>query len=72
VARPTALFQLIDDRYDGHLEEHLRTWTAASVSIQAISRLIRQQTGVDVSGQTVRRWLLDTPDDEPNGRTAAA
>ena len=72
MARPTALFRLIDERYGGRFEEHLRTWQAANVSAPAIARLVRQQAGVDVSGQTVRRWLLDPPEDDPNGRTVAA
>jgi hypothetical protein len=69
MARPTALFRLIDDRLAGRFEEHLRTWAAAGVSAQAVARLIRQQAGVDVSGQTVRRWLLILAD-ESDGAAA--
>lgn len=48
---------LIESRIEGALEDQLKEWQAARVSAGAMARLLAQLTAVDVSSETVRRWL---------------
>lgn len=52
----SAKFLLIQDRLGRPLDETLRNFKAARVPAPAIARLLAQETGVKVTGQTIREW----------------
>lgn len=45
----------VSDRYD--LPSEMRRWRSAGVSAEAIARLLEMDTGMSISGETVRRWM---------------
>lgn len=61
-------YALVNDRLGGTLDAQLKLWRAAGVSYQAMSRIINLETGVPVSRESVRQWVLAL--DEPNGEAA--
>lgn len=50
-------YELVDDRLGGSLETSLRLWRECQVSVPAMTRILAASTGVDMSPETVRRWL---------------
>lgn len=52
---------------DGQLKQTIEKYRAASVSWRAIADLLRNEHGIVVSGDTVRRWAeeLEVLDAEP-------
>lgn len=53
----TPLRALLDQRLDGQLDTRLRYWNDHGVAAEAMARLLHTETGVKLSGETVRRWL---------------
>lgn len=69
----SSLFQLVDRATDGRLEELLRNWAAAGVSRRAAAALLAQELGgIEISSETVRRWMANALADDDNGDEAAA
>lgn len=67
----SALYLLTDRALDGRLEELLRRWRDAGVTRRTAARLLAQELdGIEISFETVRRWINDL-EDEPNGEAAA-
>lgn len=57
--RPTVKYELIQDRLGQDLRGYLLQLHEARLSYPAISRLIKQQTGVAITSQTVRLWVRE-------------
>jgi hypothetical protein len=55
-APATASYRLADYQLDGRLEPLLRHYRGAQVGYEAIARLLYAEAGVEVSGETLRRW----------------
>lgn len=54
------IYPLLDRLLDGNLAEQLRVWrTDERLSYDAICKRLLVQHDVDVSTDTVRRWLTD-------------
>jgi hypothetical protein len=58
-------YQLVDVLIGGDLDHRLRLWKSCQVSVPAMARLLEADTGVDLSPETVRRWVRAL-----NGRAA--
>ena len=55
---PRALREFVDQRLNGELDTRLRAWLAADYTLaQMVDAL--SEAGVEVSRETVRRWLLE-------------
>lgn len=52
-------YELVDDRLGGDLDRNLRFWRECQVSMPAMTRMLAAQTGVNVSFETVRRWVRE-------------
>jgi intein-encoded DNA endonuclease-like protein len=52
-------FPIYDRVLGGRLEALLRRWRAEGLSYEAIAHRLADDHGVTVTGQTVRRWLVD-------------
>lgn len=46
-----------DSLTDGEVSRQLRTWAAAGVSNPAIARMLTTNFGLNVTRETVRRWV---------------
>lgn len=70
----TALFQLVDRALGGGLRALLTTWKRAGVSKRAAANLLAVELhGIEISPDTIRRWMMTMSDDEgANGGSAAA
>jgi len=55
--RRSRLFILADRIAGGNLAEQLTTWRAEGLSLIAISFRLHDEHSVDVSHETIRRWL---------------
>lgn len=55
-ARVASTFDLADKALGGQLEESLSAWRADGLTIDRIAQRL-QGDGIDVSRETVRRWL---------------
>lgn len=51
------LFQLADKALDGQLEQKLRTWRAAGISLRSVQALLEMELGVRPALETVRGWV---------------
>lgn len=49
------MFEMVDKRYEGGLEAHLRALRAEGLSIDQIAASL-DADGITVTGETVRRW----------------
>lgn len=54
---PSDTYALAQERLGAPLDNLLKFWRSAGVSAPAISRLLAAETRVEVSPQTIRRWL---------------
>lgn len=63
------MFHLCDRIYEGRLEETLRRWKQAGVSLRSIQSLLELELGVKIALETIRRWFASIEDDE-NGAAA--
>lgn len=50
------LFPFVDRLIGGDLAERLRRWRAEGLSYRRISLQLRDDAGIDVTGETIRRW----------------
>lgn len=66
------MWHLADRVLDGQLEEKLRRWRDAGVSLRAIQRLLGQELGVTPALETVRRWVRDVEAGDAEDGTEAA
>lgn len=64
----TPKYLLIEHLLGRPLEPQLRAWQAEGHSTKRIAILIRQTTGIDLTGETVRTWLMEL--DAGNGEAA--
>ena len=55
----SANFRLADITVDGRLVEILTAQRAAGVAYDVIARTLFTDHGIDVTGQTLRRWCAD-------------
>lgn len=55
----SAKFQLIELRIGQDLAERLGVWRRAGVAAAAMARLLTLESGVPLTGETVRSWLRD-------------
>lgn len=53
------IFPLIDRILDGHLADLLRQWKAEDMTHEQIARKLYIEHGIDVTGETVRKWFRD-------------
>lgn len=58
----TPKYELIQDRLGVPLDKQLREWRVAELSTLSIAQRLRAATGVPVTGETIRQWLMDLPD----------
>lgn len=66
----TALYKLADRVLGGRLEHMLRTWARAGVSRRSAAKLLTDALGgIEISPETLRRWMADVEADD--GASAA-
>jgi hypothetical protein len=53
----TNTFPLVDRILDGRLTQRLTEWRAEGLSFTAIALRLHDDHGIDVTHETVRRWL---------------
>jgi hypothetical protein len=63
-------YHLCNQAMDGRLESQLRRWARARVPARAVAEMLTEELGINLSRETVRRWLRELPED--NGRDEAA
>jgi hypothetical protein len=54
----TPKFLLVDERLAEPLPEQLLYWRRAGVSYNAIARMLQTETGVRLTRQTIRDWVV--------------
>lgn len=64
-------YHLCNQAMGGQLEPQLRRWARARVSARAVAEMITAELGIELSRETVRRWLRELPP-EDNGADEAA
>ena len=57
-----AQYRLVDRIFDGTLKANLLAWRAEGLSLTAIALRLHDDHSVDVTGETVRRWLIALAD----------
>lgn len=67
----TTSYRLADAAVGGDLYERLRKWRDAGVSYQAISNLLRDEIGTEISQETLRRWGQRLGLDKTPGQAAS-
>lgn len=68
---PRTIFPIVDLALGGQLEARLRAWREEpKTSYDEIANTIRAE-GVDLNGETVRRWCIDLGiEPDPSGEAA--
>jgi len=67
----TALYLLTDRALNGQLDALLRRWVAAGVTRRTAARLLADELGgIEISTETVRRWINEILAEDENGEAA--
>ena len=51
------IYSLLDRLLEGTLDDRLRQWKADGLSLASITKRLHTEHDIDVSTDTVRRWL---------------
>ncbi|MCU4183992.1 hypothetical protein K6U06_06445 [Acidiferrimicrobium sp. IK] len=54
------IFQILDRLVGGDLAERLARWRDEGLSFDAMAIRLHDEHQVDVTGETIRRWVRDT------------
>lgn len=66
----TSFFLLADRVMGGNLEQNIRRWRSAGVSLRAMQALLTEELGVRPALETVRSWVRAV--EQSNGGSEAA
>ena len=53
------IYSLLDRLLEGTLDDRLREWRSEGLSLNGITKRLHREHDIDVSTDTVRRWLME-------------